>query len=99
MILSSRLPLGADLFIHPQRRQLVDGNDHRLALIAAMQEIMDHVLRHRVQPVLAGDQVIALAQRFAQLLLLVVVQPGVLDPSGIYRSYGASLFPRETQRC
>ena len=38
MILSSRLPLGADLFIHPQRRQLVDGNDHRLALIAAIQE-------------------------------------------------------------
>ncbi len=71
--------LGPDLFVHPQRRQLVDGHDHRLALIAAVQEMVHDVLRHRVQPVVAGDQVIALAQHLPQLLLLILVQPGVLD--------------------
>lgn len=40
---------------------------------------MDDVLRHRVQPVLAGDQLIALAQHFAELFLLIVVQLGVLN--------------------
>ena len=68
------LPVLAYLVMHPERGGLVDGHDHGLAHEATPQEVTDDVLRHRLQPVVAGDQVVLLSQDLLELLLLVDVE-------------------------
>ena len=84
----ARLPVRLHLVVHPHGGGLVDGDDHRLAGEAAAEEVVDDVLGDRVQPVVAGDQVVLLAELPLQLPLLVLVEIGLLDdrPSGPRRS-------------
>ena len=65
--------------MHLERGGLVDGDDHGLAHEAAAEEVAHDVLRHRLQPVVAGDQVILAAQHLLQLRLLLVVETRLLD--------------------
>ena len=69
------------LVVHPERRGLVDGDDHRLADETASEEMLDDVLRHCLQPVVAGDQVVLLAQLPFELRFLLVVEFRLLDES------------------
>ena len=68
-----------DLVVHPQRGGLVDGDHHRLAHEAAPQEVRHDVLCHRLQPIVAGDQVVLAPQPLLELLLLLLVEARVLD--------------------
>lgn len=76
---SLRLPFGADFFEHPQGREFVDGDDHGLALIAPVEKMVDDILGYRIEPVAAGDEVVAFAEDFLELLLLIVVQARLVD--------------------
>jgi hypothetical protein len=64
---------------HPHRCQLVDADHHGFAPEAAPDEVPHDVRRDLVEPFLAGDQVVLLAEHPLQLPLLVLVQFGVLD--------------------
>ncbi len=61
------LPVLLDLVVHPHGGGLVDGDDHRLALEAAAQEVLHDVLGDRLQPVVAGDQVVLAGELALQL--------------------------------
>ena len=69
----------AHLVVHLERSGLVDGYNHGFAHEAAAQEVAHDVLRHRLQPVVAGDQVILATQHLLQLRLLRIVETGVLN--------------------
>ena len=73
------LPVLPHLVVHPQRCGLVDGHHHRLALEAAPEEVPDDVLRDRLQPVVAREEVVLPAQLPLQPFLLLLVEPGGLD--------------------
>lgn len=73
------LPLGADLLEHPQGRELVDGDDHGLALVASLEEMVDDVLRDGIEPVVAGDEVVALPEDVSEFVFLRHVQIGRVD--------------------
>ena len=57
---------------------LVDRHDQRLAGEAAAEEVVDDVLRDRVEPVIAGDQLVLLPESSGELALLVLVEVGLL---------------------
>ena len=62
------------LVVHADGRGLVDADHHRLALKAPPGEMRHHVLGHRLQPVVAGDQVVLAGELPLQFLLLRLVQ-------------------------
>jgi hypothetical protein len=65
-----------------QRGGLVDGHHHRLADEAAPEEVPHDVLRHGLQPVVAGDQVVLPAKLPFELGLLLGVELGVARSVG-----------------
>jgi hypothetical protein len=67
-------PCLAHLVVHPHGGGLVDGDKHGLAEISPRREVPDKVRRDLVQPVVASDQVILLAEGLLELLLLLLVQ-------------------------
>jgi hypothetical protein len=69
------------LVVHPKRSGFVDRHHHCLANEAASQEVPHDVLRHRLKPVVAGDQVVLPPQHLFELLLLLGVEGGTVAPS------------------
>ena len=74
-----RLPVLPHLVVHPQGGGLVDGDDHRLALEPSPEEVLDDVLGDRLQPVVAGEQVILPSEFPFKALLLVLIEVGGFD--------------------
>ena len=72
-------PILAHLVVHPQRSCLVDRHHHRLALKTTSEEMLHDVLRHRIQPVVAGDEVILPSQFALQLFLSFIGELGILN--------------------
>ena len=73
------LPRGLDPVVHPDRGRLVDRDHHRLALMAARDEVVDQVVSDGVEPVVVGDQVVLTGELASQSPLLVLVQLGLLE--------------------
>jgi len=65
-----------DLIVHADGRGLVDADHHGLALEAPPCEMRHQVLGHRLQPVVASDQVVLPGELPFQLLFLLLVQLG-----------------------
>ncbi len=65
--------------VHAQRGRLVDGNHHRLALEAPAGEMPHDVLRHRVEAIVAGDEVVLARQLLLQPRLLLGIELRALD--------------------
>ena len=64
------------LVVHPEGGGLIDGDDHRLALKSPPEEVLNHILRDRLQPVVTGDEVILAPQLSFEALLLLLVEVG-----------------------
>ena len=75
----ARSSAAGDLVVHAHGGGLVDRDDHRLAGLAAADEVGDEVFGDRLQAVVAGDEVILAGELALQLALLVVVEVGGLD--------------------
>ena len=68
-----------DLLERADSRDLVDRHDHPLAGEPATEEVFDDVFRNRVEPVVAGDQLVLLAESSGELAFLGLVEVGLLD--------------------
>ena len=71
-------PEALDLLERADRRDLVDRHDEPLAGEAAAEEVLDDVLRDGVEAVVAGDQLVLLAERSGELAFLRLVEVGLL---------------------
>ena len=68
--------MSPDLVVHPDGGGLVDADEHRLALVAAREEVGHDVLGDDFEPVVAGDEVVFAAEVALQPPLLGFVQLG-----------------------
>ena len=65
--------------VHLQRCGFVDANHHRFAGKSAIRKMPHDIFRHRLQPVITGEDVILLAQFLLKPLLLIRVQLRFFD--------------------
>jgi hypothetical protein len=73
------LPLAPDLLVGTERRRLIDGDDHRLPLEPAPEEVLHDVLRDGVEPVVSRDEVVALAEELLETRLALLVEIRAVD--------------------
>jgi len=73
------LPLGIHFVIHFQGGCLINTHHHGFALMPPIDEVVHDVLRHGIEPVIPGDQVVALAQQPLDLLFAIRIEVSLVD--------------------
>ena len=76
-LVETGLPMSLDLGVHSQCGEAVNADHHALPQMPPAHEMLDQIAGNRLQPVLAGNQMVFPGERPLQLLLLRLVQFGL----------------------
>ncbi len=75
-------PMALHVVVHADRGRLVDGDEHRLAAIAAPGEMAHQIGRDPVKPVWVGDEMVWLGEAARDRVLFVFAEIGLVDHAG-----------------